>query len=501
MTDCAICCEDFNNTTRKAITCPNASCGLTACKTCVKTYLLNTADKPHCMKCKNSWDRGFTVEHLKQSWVEGDYKKHRKNILFQIEKARLPETVPFVEAKKTLTKKECELTKQRSLVNQLRNQLAAAQNLEYQMRNEIKSIKNGGMGIAKEKKVFMRRCCVEDCKGFLSTSWKCGVCEVYSCKDCLKPIGVNKDDEHVCNENDVKTAALLKKECKNCPSCAVSIYKISGCDQMWCTQCHIAFSWRTGLKVTGTIHNPHYYEAQRNGVIAAVQNPGAVACGGIPEYYRFRQILNTFIDKSTWSQSIKHQNSNYPSIYLWKETHEIVKRLEQIHRGINHFQHVVIDPMRQKVQQITDNKDLRIKYLMNECDEKNFKKNIARRDKAHEKIQQQLHVYELMNTVSTERLVALFNNFSMENIIDCINSLERVRKYCNEQLEKIGDNYKLQMTYIRDTYYTSQRYNIGNLGQITQYKIPTIPNETQRNLSTNGSQWICIRGNRGLRRF
>ena len=157
--------------------------------------------------------------------------------------------------------------------------------------------------------------------------------------------------------------------------------------------------------------------------------------------------------------------------------------------------------MRQKVQQITDNKDLRIKYLMNECDEKNFKKNIARRDKAHEKIQQQLHVYELMNTVSTERLVALFNNFSMENIIDCINSLERVRKYCNEQLGKIGDNYKLQMTYIRDTYYTSQRYNIGNLGQITQYKIPTIPNEIQRNLSTNGSQWICIRGNRGLRRF
>ena len=270
---------------------------------------------------------------------------------------------------------------------------------------------------------------------------------------------------------------------------------------MWCTQCHIAFSWRTGLKVTGTIHNPHYYEAQRNGVIAAVQNPGAVACGGIPEYYRFRQILNTFVDKSPWSQAVKHNNSNYPSIYLWKEAHEIIKRLEQIHRGINHFQNVVIDPMRQKVQQITDNKDLRIKYLMDECDENNFKKNIARRDKAHEKIQQQLHVYELMNTVSTERLVALFNNFNIENIIDCINSLERVRKYCNEQLDKIGHNYKLQMSFIRETYYTTQRYSVGKMNEITQYKIPSIPDATQKNLSTNGNEWICIRGNRGLRRF
>ena len=44
-----------------------------------------------------------------------------------------------------------------------------------------------------------------------------------------------------------------------------------------------------------------------------------------------------------------------------------------------------------------------------------------------------------MNTVSTERLVALFNNFSMENIIDCINSLEELENITNRQL-KNGDS-------------------------------------------------------------
>jgi len=39
---------------------------------------------------------------------------------------------------------------------------------------------------------------------------------------------------------------------------------VRNCDQMYCTQCNTAWSWKTGIKETGRIHNPHYYEQLRN---------------------------------------------------------------------------------------------------------------------------------------------------------------------------------------------------------------------------------------------
>ena len=142
-----------------------------------------------------------------------------------------------------------------------------------------------------KKKQFTRACPVDGCTGFLSSQWKCGVCETWTCKDCLEVIGKDKDAEHTCNPDVLASAQLLKKETKPCPSCSAAIYKISGCDQMWCTQCKIPFSWRTGLKVSGTIHNPHFYEWQRKNQ-GNVQNPGAVMCGGIPTWAMFSNILN-----------------------------------------------------------------------------------------------------------------------------------------------------------------------------------------------------------------
>ena len=72
---------------------------------------------------------------------------------------------------------------------------------------------------------------------------------------------------------------MLAKDSKPCPKCQSLIFKINGCDQMWCTQCHTAFSWKTG-KLEKNIHNPHFYEWQRkNGGGAAPRNPGDFECG------------------------------------------------------------------------------------------------------------------------------------------------------------------------------------------------------------------------------
>ena len=42
---CNICCEKFNKSLNAKVICPITACSFEACKTCVRTYLLNTTNK------------------------------------------------------------------------------------------------------------------------------------------------------------------------------------------------------------------------------------------------------------------------------------------------------------------------------------------------------------------------------------------------------------------------------------------------------------------------
>jgi len=71
----------------------------------------------------------------------------------------------------------------------------------------------------------------------------------------------------------VESVKLKKKDTMGCPSCGVRIYKIEGCDQMWCVECHTPFSYKTGDIVKGVVHNPHYYEYIREHGENNLRNP------------------------------------------------------------------------------------------------------------------------------------------------------------------------------------------------------------------------------------
>ena len=59
-------------------------------------------------------------------------------------------------------------------------------------RNEITLVRSvredgkEGNEEKEEKRKFIRRCTRDNCQGFLSTAWKCGICEFYSCPKCFK---------------------------------------------------------------------------------------------------------------------------------------------------------------------------------------------------------------------------------------------------------------------------------------------------------------------------
>ena len=149
------------------------------------------------------------------------------------------------------------------------------------------SIFGGGAAAAKKEpaRAFVRACPVNECRGFLSTAWKCGVCTTWVCAKCHEVKAEQHDAGHLCNPDNVATAELLAKDTKPCPSCAAGIFKIAGCDQMWCTSCNSGFDWKSGKRIeTNRIHNPHFFEYASRilplNAAAAREDGGAAAGGG-----------------------------------------------------------------------------------------------------------------------------------------------------------------------------------------------------------------------------
>jgi len=216
---CSICCEKINNTNRKDIKC--LYCNYISCRDCVKQYLLVNINEPNCMNCKKVWNREFLCNNFPKVFINNDYRDYRQNLLLDKEKALLPATQPIVEAIYTKEKLKASLYEyEREFVKKRQEYL-----------DEIKyndSIINGNTNVI-QKRTFIRKCGVEDCRGFLSQQWKCGICNTTTCNKCLEILNQDNSTEHICKEENIESAKLIAKDSKPCPKCACLIFKISGC--------------------------------------------------------------------------------------------------------------------------------------------------------------------------------------------------------------------------------------------------------------------------------
>ena len=214
--------------------------------------------------------------------------------------------------------------------------------------------------LEQERRQFHQSCGQAECKGFLSTGWKCNICHRYTCSECNAPRGLERDDDHVCNEEEKRTMQLIKHDSKKCPGCAQYIFKVSGCDQMWCTACHTAFSWKTGLKINGVIHNPHFYEFQR-GSNALDRELNDIPCGGLPT---IREL----------SEAIRRSHLSPSNAETLTNMHRLTLHVE--HVELLHWQPGNIE---------ANNLDLRIGYMLNEVSDVVLKQKIQQREKKMQK--------------------------------------------------------------------------------------------------------------------
>ena len=357
-------------------------CEFEACRTCCQTYITNNRT-PKCMnnECEKEWTRKFLVASFTKKFVNHAWKQTLETIGLEREKALLPATQGVVEQLIERERVRKEIDEVDDLIRQLYNRRTNL-NTQYQQ--------GGNARTTTEKKHFTRACPAEHCRGFLSTQWKCGLCDQWTCPDCHVIKGLHKDSEHVCNKDDLETAKLLAKDTKSCPKCATGIYKIEGCDQMWCTQCHTAFSWRTG-RIETHIHNPHYYEWQRrnNGGVAP-RNVGDFQCGREINHYTARHIStkvrDIYMENNHCSKYVRPSRYHDNRITQPSETpvmDQLATHIDNIVRTTMHIQRVQMPTY--QVDQIEDNLALRVDYLRNRITEDEFKVRIQRANKQHQK--------------------------------------------------------------------------------------------------------------------
>ena len=413
MENCDVCCEKFNKINHKKVECP--FCDLQSCRTCSKRYLLSISDDPHCMGCKNTWNREFVDTWCTKYFRNTELRRHRENILFEREKVRMPETQPEVERIRAMRKLYDIIQEQRKRLLELYQKYGLynghptiseipepIQELRFEMEEtyrELERLRHGGeLVVGEEPKKFVRKCPTEECKGFMNEDWFCGLCDRHFCEQCNEEVC----EDHICDSDAVKTMKLLKKDTKPCPKCGTMIQKLSGCRQMWCPDCHTAFDWISGQIEMGRIHNPHYMEFKRGHISS--REHGDIPCGGVPSFRELREIL---------------------------ASNEILRCAVIIHDVERENIYLDLRPI--------DNLHFRVAYMLNDVDEVYFKHHLQCQEKYLEKMRDISNIFEMMANSGGDLLRQYV--LEPERHDEIVDMIHEIVDYGNDIFETIRKRY------------------------------------------------------------
>jgi hypothetical protein len=328
--------------------------------------------------------------------MQTEYREHRKNILLDSAISKMSEHYANAIIYNNQKKAEAEIRVKMQKIDELHKEVSKIYKEIGEIRNNPELVLKKGV---EERRKFVMPCQYEGCRGMLSSSYKCELCEKYTCPQCFGAIDGAKDD-HRCVQEDIDTADELRRNTKPCPQCGTRISKIDGCDQMWCVECKTAFSWARGTIESGNIHNPHFFQWMR-------QNGGQIggACGrennrdAINSIKEIANILdrtsciftNYIYNYEMNPKMAKSQDDEAETVYLALKTgfeskffDETIAEMEtyfyKYYRFINHLENVDLRDIRRGIQIRDDDNILFYKYILNECEKEDLGEFLIRRD-------------------------------------------------------------------------------------------------------------------------
>ena len=409
--DCGICCESFTKT-RKQISC--SFCSDSACTSCHKRYLLDSIQEPHCMSCKKAWSVQFMNQSFTKQFITKEYREKREIVYFKQEETFFITLLPVAEQHKELDRletlmmdKKVELQENEDNEDQMvRDQRRIRAKLDKEYHDLLFERNKVARKDVSEKKRVIMKCPLGECKGFLDSKFFCGMCNSSVCKDCHIKV---EEEKHACDPNEVATVAELSRSTKPCPKCHTRIFKTDGCDQMFCVQCHTAFSWRTGLEETGVIHNPHYFQALRDGRIEHERHrPHQGGCGVLRPFREIRDIISRLL-------IIKH-------------------KIEHHYGRLVHHRNVKLN----RYNQIEDRTMERIKFMIGKIDDKKYKNKLyVYHQKEKRKREEQQIITTYVNTAEE-----LFRMLTAQNIEEIMTQLAELQEITIKAIDYIDTQYQ-----------------------------------------------------------
>jgi hypothetical protein len=444
------------------------------------------------MNCRIEWDRSFLADVCTLDFVHHRYKKHRETVLEQRQRALFPSTMPLVENENQQADVQKQLNRLYRLQSELQVKINKGHQRLRQLRNENFGLKNtltrpravappqGGVGGGggggdptteeeeEEEAVHYRRPCVADnCVGYIqSRTGVCAVCQNITCVHCniLKTrsgdIQVNGDKgdnhEHECKKEDVEQWKEIHRSTKPCPGCRTRIFKVSGCDQMWCPQCHTPFKWSTGQVERGTIHNPHYYEwlfseNARNGHGAPrprMHAGGGMCLEGDDLNRRFPEpwVLKDVLDLYPAIKDFTRPNTNSGTVRKHPRQVIVNHMRNMVHLSEVEIQHLERLYSRRNIAM--KNLDIRVRYLRKEIDDKQFKVLLQRAEKASTKARECHQITETYVNMAMD----LFQRFCQQemdpvHLTTFVDNLLEIATIANRGVDLINKNFASRISH------------------------------------------------------
>jgi hypothetical protein len=418
-------------------------CEFTACKKCTKIYILEHHKLAQCMSCHKLWNTQFISKNFTQAFSK-QYKLHKEEYYYQKQISYLP--IAYQE----ITRRKIDVHL-RKFVKQLKNDSECNQskatkektlellkkykillfetsldldidvsNVEnvFQLKNLIDQILGDNHILDIERDIQIKRPCpYTDCHGFLEKNYECLMCKSKTCRECLEI----KREQHKCVSDVLESMRVIKKDSKNCPGCGSIIYRISGCIQMFCTMCHVAFNWKTLQIETGVVHNPHYFDYQRQQQLPV---PVLGLCG--------RQLNNEF-------------SINFAIKFRFD-----APKIVTIVYNILHISHVWMPSLQRflrPVEPAIEYQDLQIRYIENNINQQQFKRLLVARKKRKEMNQDIYELLEMYAATMSDLIFNLYDSSFDKGMMDVYNEIISLKHYVTNQYLIIRKAFTSKITH------------------------------------------------------